>query len=60
MSDGQKPSRQTASVREAEELLRRATHANNDPFLALSQSYRRKQGDQKLSPQLLEDDDDER
>jgi len=58
VSDGQKPSRQTASVREAEELLRKATHLNNDPFLTLSQSYRRKSGDQKFSPHLLEDDDE--
>ncbi len=58
MSDGQKPSRQAASAREAEELLRKAAHSSGDPFLALSQSYRRKQGNQKLSPQLLEDDDE--
>ncbi|PWI58685.1 hypothetical protein [Sulfoacidibacillus thermotolerans] len=59
MAEGHKPLSQPSSARDAEELLRKTAHSNEDPFLAISHSIRQKGGTHKLSPRLLEDDDEQ-
>lgn len=58
MAEGHKSLSQTSTKREAEELLRKTAHCNEDPFVAISHSVREKGGAHKLSPRLLEDDDE--
>lgn len=42
MAEGQSVPVKSVSAREAEDLLRQATRTAEDPFVALTQSYKRK------------------
>ncbi len=59
MAEGHKSLAQSSNAREAEDLLRKTAHCNEDPFVAISHSVRQKGGTHKLSPRLLEDDDEQ-
>lgn len=58
MADGHKPSYTAPSARDAEDLLRKTVHLVDDPFVAISQSYKHKARETKLSPLFLEDDEE--
>lgn len=58
MSDGYRFSQPRPSVHEAEELLRKTMNLADDPFVALSQSYKRKTREDHLTRLYLEDEED--
>ncbi len=58
MADGFRSSQESQSVSEAEELLRKTAHMADDPFVALSQSFKRKTRDNKLALLYLEDEEE--
>ncbi len=56
MNDRHQSGHEQVNLREAENLLRKAAFAA-DPFIALSESYRRVAREERLTPFLMEDEE---
>lgn len=60
MADEQKSSEQSPQSRaDAKELLRKTVHQADDPFVAISRSYKRKTRDERVSSVVFEDEEDQ-
>ena len=58
MAEGQNPYAQTNTLRVAEDFLRHTVRLADDPFLAISESYRRNGHKSPIHPIQLEDEED--
>ena len=58
MAEGQNPYAQSNTLRVAEDLLRNTVRIADDPFLAISESYRRKGHKSPIRPTQMEDEED--
>ncbi len=58
MAEGQNSYTQTNTIHVAEDFLRRTVRIADDPFLAISESYRKKGHKSPIHPMQLEDEEE--
>ena len=58
MAERQSPYTQSNTIRVAEDFLRKTVRVADDPFLAISESYRRTGQKSPIHPMQMEDEED--